>query len=293
MSRTRIAAALLALGAIAVSGAPSSAAQRRVNFHRLHQTAQDQDALVERLAADLDATREMNAAEAAPFLLAATQAVLADFPDMPLGYRALLESGRVVASRFEHPVRVRALLAQAMGRIVEAPEAFAADADEVYPRVLRVVLRRFNLPVFDHATAVVAIEASLTDLSTRETLLPSALHGLAFANMAQAAAESDAHPGAIRLALTRGVASLGPEFPEPGRLAYLRAALVASGANAPVYLAHLLLEFFAAQAEGSDLPAADQDRLLDALAEAADIPDPAAAVAVMRAAFEELVTDEA
>ena len=290
MSRTRLAAALLAAGALGASAAPApSSASRRVAFHRLYQTTTDTAALVERLAADLEATREMNAAEAAPFLLASTQAVLADFPDMPLGYGSLLEGARVVASRFEHPGRVRAILAHVMHRLVEAPEAFAVPAEEVFPRVLRVVLRRIAMPVFDHAAAVVALEASLADLSTRQELLPSSLHGQAFANLSQVAAESEEHPGAIRLALVRGMASLGPEFPEPGRVAYLRAALVTAGANAPVDLAHHALETFAARSEGSALPAADQQRLLDALAEAADVDDPAAAVAVMRAAFEELV----
>lgn len=278
-------AALLATSA----GAAPSALLRRAHFHRLHATATDAGAIADRLAADLDATREMNAAEAAPFLVAAAQAVLADFPEMPVGYRALLEGSLAVSARFEHPVPVRALLAQGMGRIAEAPEAFAAPAAEVFPRVHRVVMRRFHLPVFDHAQAVVVIQASLADLAGRDELLPSALHGLAFANLAQVAAESDAHPAAIRLAVSRGAAALGPEFPEPGRLAYLRTALVTSGANAPVELAHLTLEFFAAHAEGSELPEADQLRLLDALAEAADVPDPAASVAVMRAAFEELL----
>lgn len=287
MSRTTIAATLLAIGVATAAAAPNAA--HRVNFHRLHATSTDQDALVERLASDLDATREMNAAEAAPFLQAAAEGALADFPDMPLGFHALLDGARVVAARFEHPVRIRALLAHVMFRLVEAPEAFAGPADEAFPRVLRVTLRRFSLPVFDHATAVVAIDASLADLATRSDLLPSALHGLALANLGQVAAESDQHPGAVRLALVRGTASLGPEFPEPGRQAYLRAALVASGGNAPVHLSHLVLEFFADHAEGSDLPEADQLRLLDALGEAADL-EPAAAVAVMRAAFEELVT---
>lgn len=290
MSRTRYVAALLALGAVGAVAAPDpSLARHRVTFHRLYQTTSDLAALVERLAADLEATREMSAAEAAPFLLAATQATLADFPEMPLGFRSLLAGARVVASRFDHPVRIRAVLAQVMHRLAESPEAFAGPSEEAFPRVLRVVLRRFSLPVFDHSAAVIAIDASLTDLSTRDALLPSSLHGLALANLSRVAAESEAHPGAVRLALVRGTASLGPEFPEPGRLAYLRSALVASGANAPVELAHQVLEVFAGHAGDSDLPAHDQQRLIDALSQAADL-EPAAAVALMRAAFEELVT---
>ena len=290
MSRVLPSLALLALVAAAAVAGPRDA-QRRVSFHRLHQASFDQDALVERLASDLDATREMDADEAAPVLTAAVEAALADFPDMPVGYRALLDGARVVAPRFEKSWRVRAVLAQVMSRIVEAPDAFAGPADEAFPRVLRVTMRRFSLPVFDHAAALLAIEASLADLASRDDLLPSSLHGLALSNLAMVAAESDAHPAAIRLAVVRGTSSLGPEFPEAGRLAYLRAALVTTGGNAPVPLSHLALEFFAGHAEGSELPEADQLRLLDALGEAADLPDPAAAVAVMRAAFEELLTN--
>lgn len=281
-------AGLLTLSCAATAlAAPSAFRQGR--FRQLHQVQADVPALVVRLEDDLAAALALPGDEGAAYLFSAAQATLAEVPDMPGGFRALLSGAVAGALGLENPWRVRAVLAHSYSILTSAPEAYAVEGPAVFPRVLRAAMRRGHMPVLPHVDALHVLAGGFADLALQADLLPSPLVGTALEALVSATVSQAEGAAAAKLVLARGAATLYPEPEITGRLAFLRAGLGALDEYTPAALGRAVLARFAAMGAASEyLGEGDRAQLQAASLIAAGISDDAQAVQVLRAAMEGL-----
>ncbi len=268
-----------------VAAQAGAEASRVAAFRTLHGLSAGDPALLERLAADLQTSMNLPPGEGGPFLLGATQATLAAFPDMPEGYAALLGGASRGAADLENPHRMKSVLTWSYMAILGAPDPWAGAGPELFARLVRACNQRAHLPNMTYAERLLVLRGGLSDLSERTGVLPSPLHGLALANLEGCATSCE--PAVAFQVVTRGAAALVVHEAEDGRSVYLKTGLAASGENTPVGLARqTMVRFASAGADSDHMPDVDRARLRTALHVSAAMDDDAQANQVLRTAFE-------
>lgn len=273
------------VSALTIPAFAASDAARQLAFARLHGAEAVVQPVVERMSADLTAALALPAQEAGAFLTARTAATLADFPGMPSGFRAMLGAGLRAAGMLTNVFHVRTVLVWTHSSLIEASLPWADEGPGIFGRLARAINRRALLPNFDHEAKLAVLRAGLIDLPEHTAILPSALHAAALDALEGSA--GDGVPAAAVLVISRGVGALVVEQPESGRNAFLRVGLVATGENTtPAFARATLVRFASIGAGCNPMPEVDRARLKTALGVAAAMDDDAAAVAVLRGAFE-------
>lgn len=290
---TRVLASFVALSALLGAAPQTLAAARpaaqRAAFRQLHGLAADLPTIVARLEADLAEGLEVPAEEGAAFLRARAAQALYDFPEMPPGFEAMLSGAAEASASVEHFFRSRAVMLQTYSRLTERPEAWAEVSPALFPRVLRMTIRRSILPGMNHAERFAVLASGLKVLS--DLCLPgsSTLECLALRGLVEGTSIQGVHPAAARLTLVEGAASLFPVEGRTNRQAFLLAGVAAVKDNTPAPLARSVLARLAdLGATTSALGEADRMQLQAALTIANAVPSDERAVQILRAAFEGL-----
>lgn len=266
---------------------------RRAAFEELHGLTVDVDDLVARLDADMQAALEIeDGTESRDALRGAAVQTLADYPDMPGAYRAILSAALPGCDALENPWRGRAQLLMAYHPLIERPDAFAIGGPEAFPRVLHLGMRRGHAPGLNHGEKLAVLSSALLDLAGQADLLPSPLYGTSLRALVEGTTSDVAVAAAGHLVLGRGAARLYPgqdEPPHSGRQAFLRAALGSLDEYTPAALGRAVLMRFADLGAASPhLGEGDRAQLRAAGLVAGATPDDAQAVEILKAALQGL-----